>query len=350
MAILFVMNKIKNLKKMLRLTPLCLFALLSIYLISCETDFDVVADYKDVAIVYGLLNQDDTVHYLRITKAFLGKGNALEYAKNPDSSSYGANILVVLKDSASNGVIKEIVFDTVTLFNKDSGVFYGPNQLFYFAKAQLDKNHSYKLIITNKKTGNIVRSETKLIGDFYFTKPSSAAKSISFKRALTTPGKFTWTNAVNGKKYQLVVRFFYKEFYGINDTVLHSIPWVMNTVNSSNSIGNGESEITFLNEDFFRLCESKIPYADPASENLVLKRYSAYCDLEMTVIDENFSTYLDVNGPSGGVTMEKLQFTNILNGYGLFASRHTIIRRIALNPETIFDLATTTPLKFVKPQ
>lgn len=328
---------------------LCLLFLVSLIVVSCETDFNVVADYKEVAVVYGVLNQDDTIHYLRISKAFLGKGNALEYAKIADSSSYGADIQVVLRDSSSNGMVEDILFDTVTLFNKEAGTFYAPGQLFYFSQKQLVQSHIYKLIITNKKTGNVVKSETKLIGDFYFTKPSANSKSISFKRVLTTPSKFTWANAVNGKKYQLLVKYYYKEFYGINDTTLKSIAWTLPAVNSSKTNGTGETEISFLNEDFFRLCETKIPYTDETAENKVIKRYSAYCELEMTVVDDNFSTYLDVNGPSSGVTLEKLQFTNIINGYGLFASKHTIVRQIPLNAETIFDLATTTQLKFVKP-
>ncbi len=319
------------------------------YLVSCETDFDVVADYKEVAVVYGILNQADSVHYFRISKAFLGKGNALEYAKVADSSSYGADINVVLRDSSSNGSIQDIVLDTVTLFNKEQGIFYAPGQLFYTAIKQLNPDHFYKLIITNKKTGNIIKSETKLIGDFYFTKPSSSSKSISFKRSITTASKFEWANALNARKYQLVLTYYYKEFYGINDTLLKSVTWTLPAINGSKTNGEGETQLTFLNEEFFRICETKIPYADVEAESKVIKRYSAYCVLEMTAVDNNFATYLDVNGPSSGVTMEKLQFTNITNGFGLFASKKSISRTIPLNAETIFDLATTTPLKFVKP-
>jgi hypothetical protein len=60
--------------------------------VSCETDFDVIADYKEVAIVYGLLDQSEAVHYLRINKAFLGKGNAISYAQIADSSSFGVQL------------------------------------------------------------------------------------------------------------------------------------------------------------------------------------------------------------------------------------------------------------------
>lgn len=322
---------------------------LSLFFVSCETDFDVITDYKEVAVVYGILNQNDSVHYFRISKAFLGKGNALEYAKIADSSSYGADINVVLRDSAQNGVVKDIVFDTVTLFNKQTGVFYAPGQLFYVGKCNLDKEHIYKLIITNKKTGNIVTSETNLIGDFYFTKPSSSSKSLSLKRSITTANKIEWANALNGRKYQMVIHFFYKELYGINDTLLKSVTWTFPAVNASKTNGTGSTQVSFLNEEFYKICETKIPYTDITQEQKVLKRYAAFCKMEMTVVDNNFATYLDVNGSSTGLTMEKLQFTNITNGYGLFASRNSIVRTIPLGAETIFDLATTTSLNFEKP-
>ena len=59
---------------------------------SCETDIDVTAEWKDITVAYGILNQNDTAHYLKINKAFLGDGNSLVYAQNADSSSYFCNL------------------------------------------------------------------------------------------------------------------------------------------------------------------------------------------------------------------------------------------------------------------
>ena len=69
-----------------------------LFLASCETDFDINADWKDITVVYGALNQNDSIHYLRIQKAFLGKGNVMQMALEPDSNLYPGNINVMVDE------------------------------------------------------------------------------------------------------------------------------------------------------------------------------------------------------------------------------------------------------------
>ena len=58
---------------------------------ACSTDFNINADWQEITVVYGLLNQKETTHYIKINKAFLGEGNALTMAQIEDSSSYFNN-------------------------------------------------------------------------------------------------------------------------------------------------------------------------------------------------------------------------------------------------------------------
>ena len=52
----------------------------------CESDFDIAADYKEIPIIIGLLDIQDTVHYVSITKAFLDEDqDALFMAQQADS-------------------------------------------------------------------------------------------------------------------------------------------------------------------------------------------------------------------------------------------------------------------------
>src|SRR5690348_5076996 len=56
---------------------------------SCSEDFEVAAPYKQVAVVYGILNAKDTAHYIRIQKAFMDEDkSALDMSKVPDSSYF----------------------------------------------------------------------------------------------------------------------------------------------------------------------------------------------------------------------------------------------------------------------
>ncbi|HEY8367466.1 MAG TPA: hypothetical protein VIL57_09990, partial [Bacteroidia bacterium] len=71
--------KLKNIQAIL-----CAITL-GIALNSCRSEVDIAGNYKETTVVYGLLNQYDTVQYVRIQKAFLVNDNVLDYTKVPDS-------------------------------------------------------------------------------------------------------------------------------------------------------------------------------------------------------------------------------------------------------------------------
>ena len=108
-----------------------LLLFISVFFVSCKTDFDITSEWKDITVVYGLLDQSDSVHLIKINKAFLGDGNALQYATIEDSSSYGNNLEVKLVEKNGTSVVQDIVFDTTSYYPKDSGLFYYPHQLLY---------------------------------------------------------------------------------------------------------------------------------------------------------------------------------------------------------------------------
>ena len=313
---------------------------------ACKTDFDVTAPYKEITIVYGLLSQNDTTHYLRINKAFLGNGNALQYATVADSSFYGNDIEVTVTESTTTGIGRTLAFDTTTIHTKDSGIFYSPDQLMYRSTAVLDPKNTYALKIRNKKSGSVVSSSTVLVQDFAIKKPISGSKWISFKRATTSPQKFEWYTGVNGRLYQPILKFYFKETSQASDTLLREIDWVFPSYKSTELTGGELLATEYLNEDFYTWCEAQIPYKDAAAEDAVKNRLADHFDLTFTVVGDEFSTYLDVNGPSTGLLLEKPFYSNIENGIGLFSSRFLKHRTAQVAEDTKADLQNTTDLKF----
>jgi hypothetical protein len=109
---------------------------------SCDKTLNVNAEWKDITIVYGLLDQNDSVQYIKITKAFLGEGDALTFSKIADSSNYKEKLEVTMeewdKPTQYDSTLKNVyVFDTTTIYNKEAGdsIFYFPVQLVYKNKA-----------------------------------------------------------------------------------------------------------------------------------------------------------------------------------------------------------------------
>lgn len=325
-----------------------LLALLTIFAVThaCTTDFDITADYKEVVIVYGLLSQNDTTHYLRINKAFLGEGNALTYAGIADSSFLGNDVEVKLIEKNNSAIIREILFDTITIHNKETGEFYAPDQLVYKADAILNPDYTYELRITNKKTGNEVNAITNLVHDFDLTKPSapqSTSPKIDFKRDTFSVQKIEWSSAVNGRLYQPMLTFYFKEVYSNGDTVTRSLPRTFSSSISNDLTGGEKMLVEYRSEDFFLLCEDQIPYADQQQEESVIRRLADHFDITFTVVGDEFNTYLDVNGPTTGLLLEKPSYTNINNGLGVFSSKYTkkVYCRVGNNLKAALQNQTT---------
>src|SRR5215212_5226416 len=94
---------------------------------SCSTDVDLLEDYKPITVVYGLLNVNDSIQYIKVNKAFLGEGNALLMAEQNDSVNYKpGEISVQLQqiNPSTGAVIQTINCDTTTQILKDDGIFY----------------------------------------------------------------------------------------------------------------------------------------------------------------------------------------------------------------------------------
>ena len=89
---------------------------------SCSTDVDLYADFKDITIVYGLLDINKDTNYVKINRAFLGYGDANEIAMIPDSSNYpgklDAKIIEYRSSASGNNYEKTTRRDSV----KRSGV------------------------------------------------------------------------------------------------------------------------------------------------------------------------------------------------------------------------------------
>src|SRR5574344_1883266 len=114
----------------MRKTTLLLSATLAImaFFNACSTDVDLYADYKDITIVYGVLDADADTNFVKINKAFLGPGDATHISQIPDSSNYPGKLDARIVEYVNGDINRELILDTITIHDKDSGDFYAPNQ------------------------------------------------------------------------------------------------------------------------------------------------------------------------------------------------------------------------------
>lgn len=308
---------------------LILLLLVSLYYVSCETDFDINAEWQDITLVYSILNQNDSIHYVRIQKAYLGKGNVMQMALEADSNLYPGKINVAIEEWGTNGILRTITCDTMSIANKDSGMFFYPKQPVYFTQALLNPAYTYKLRIA-KSNGETVSSETRLIGDFGIINPIENT-TLNFN----PPGgsdtrTFKWSSAPNAGRYQMIMHFNYLEInVNTGDSSYHRTEWSSSDLKGS---GNADIELVFSNSAFFKVVENQVAKRDD------VKRYPINIELTFYVAGTDLSQYIEVSEPSSSIVQEKPEYTNIENGLGVFSARLKKRRVHALHLNTITKL------------
>ncbi len=324
-----------------------LLVALTVLLPSCEEDFDITAPYQDITIVYGLVDPGDDTIFLKINKAFLGDGNVLEMAKIEDSSVYVNGLTAVIEEWENGGLLRSYSLDTINIDNKEDGTFYNPRQIIYYTpfEPQTTREYRLKVNVNNRE----VTAGTLLVRNFSIDKPSSGTKFIQFKP--DTDGEVAWTSAKNGRRYEVVIRFNYKEVLNNSpDTVFRHIDWAMGTRKSINTNGGEEMSIKYSNDGFYSLLANNVPYDDPNQEANVKERYTNNVDVFVAVAAEELNTYMEVNEPSNSIVQDRPDYTNVTGGLGIFSSRFRNVRTKKVHPETIEFIKTedlTKDLKFI---
>src|SRR5687768_5241961 len=85
-------------------STLTLLAGISLLVSACDNEIELNAPYKEIGVIYGLINPAEDTVRVRIQKAFLGEGNANVIAQITDSV-YHPDILDVQMQRIQNGAV-----------------------------------------------------------------------------------------------------------------------------------------------------------------------------------------------------------------------------------------------------
>lgn len=319
-------------------------AAVALSLFSCNDKLNIAAPYKNITVVYGLLNMGDTAHYVRIQKAFMDENqSAIDMAKVADSSFYQALDVKVKELSSAGTLISTTTLSRVDLknegFPKDSGAFFNTPSYAYKFKLSLKPENTYRIIITNTNTGNVDSSQTNII--------NAVGNNTVFGLAEWNPGfQFSFANEYleSGKlrslEYsaripastvgvaQLVVRFNWTDSNTATGTSVRKSADYLGFTFKTASVGEqnplqGSFDITSPNRNIYDFIRDAVGINSAANQY----RYFDSCDMFLHVAGTEYRRYKDLNADNGGITADEIkpQYTNIRgnNVMGLFSTRAT---------------------------
>ena len=322
---------------------LLLYLFLLAFLSSCSTDIDLYADYKQVPIIYGLLDATADTNFVKITRAFYVQGDAYQYAVNPDSSNYPGKLDARIIEYCNGDSIREIILDTITIRNKEQGIFYAPEQKMYYTTEPLNLNnlnnqYSYRLkVVLPERT---LITNTDVVGNNSFD-IQSLAVNFSKEYFGMVPRRFLFYPAIKASFYDVNMSFtFLEQRTPDDDSVPRTMSWDVGTFFESNLSSNMDGEafvFIYRPETFY---ERLSDFIGGDTSIVGLKRYIGDYPVELTIAagGEKLRQYIYENDPSNGFVGGDNEFTLIDDGYGVFSSRMTIKRYVRLGGETVPDL------------
>jgi len=294
---------------------------------SCDNTLDVTADWKEIPVVYGLLNPSAEQNYIRINRAYLNEdGNALNFAQEPDSLQF-KDLTVTLVESRNGVELNSVVLnrvngDTIGL-PKEDGIFASSPNILYetsydIKSTDFAQTYAYHLVIVNNESGKIYRSNATMVGNTEILSPLRE-RDPRFNINDDT-NRFIFINyreAPQAKMYDCKIRFRYKEYPKgkPGEFTVDSVDWtVFKNRETARLRGYEEKLIAVKSHLFYDFLASSIV----SDENI--ERVPLDMGFYLYAGGEDLYTYVQVNQPSIGIVQKKPEFSNIDNGLGIFSS------------------------------
>jgi hypothetical protein len=301
---------------------------------SCSTEFEVAAPYKEIPIIVGLLNKSDSIHYVKVNKAYLNKeGSAFLAGTVSDSNIFPYPLSVKLYAlNTSNARIDSVTLDT-TRITKSNGTFQS-NDIVY-------KTPSYKLkfisfsgadttwaryeIVVRRASDNklMASSITSVVSDVRFKAvPRELDIYNPFPSSSTPEYKnptLRWFTARNGRRYSAFLRF---KFRVVNTTLgvnyMDSVDMQLMS-NNRNGGSDGKAEITYTFSGFsfynnLQIALDPLPFG-------YRREYVGPLEIHFEYAGEDLDTYMEINNSTVSLSEVVPEYTNINGGLGIFSSR-----------------------------
>lgn len=345
-------------KQMKYLTIFSCLAFITLFSSSCDNDFNINDDWKDITVVYGLLDPAADTNWVRIQRAYLGTQAASASYDQPDSLYYQDGEIEVQLEVYQRGadgslgspIDTYLLIEDKTSKQLDDGIYTSDGFKLYRTTEIIEEGMTYKLVVKKTNTKHPeASSTTEIVGRNYVDQNTNAQSGFRFvfpnpsvSAARFFNGRLEWYQSKLAEIYEVDVYFYYKEVNRQTGAVEHlvqkldyaTLEGVQTTPDATGKIG-----IEGNPNDIYTKLASSLP--EPKANTL---RFFKNFSVVIWAGGEDLAKYIDLNKPTEGVNANKPEFPDIENGVGLFSSRTTItIDNVAMSSQmsTTYYLSST---------
>ena len=310
----------------------------AIFYPSCSNDIDLVAEWKDIPIVYGLVSGSEEVNYIRVEKAFLDNDqSAFDIAQIADSLYYD-DITVQI---SGNGAVYDLVRvdGNAEGFPREEGIFTNaPNYLYKLELpvGELLEGESYSLNINRGDDLPAVTAQTTLVDEIQFREPNTDPMDEDPIRWVDAGLRVEWRTAATAHIFDVWV-YMHIEEEDLSDPAnnrIVTLNWKIEENLAQEVSGNGivRMDTRLTKSDLFNYLANNLE----VNPNIV-RRIQSF-DLEVIAGGSELADYINTGNANSGITSTQVipTYSNLSEGRGIFGSKNSAFQEgYTINDVTI---------------
>lgn len=317
---------------------------------ACSDKFDPTADYEENVVILALLDPSQTTQYVKINKVFTNKNNsALTYANIADSIFFDsiAPVLTEIETGRTIPLYKTNVPGKANgVFLSDPNYLYTTNMKIHASNpVNMNEYYHYSIDLTLPKTGKKVTAVTDIPDSVFLLQPATVTQSSDryLDFPLSNIIRVSFQAPYNSKIFDAIFYFNYIEV-NKQDTNIKTFKSLQFPIMKNYRVVNYNTR-----EAVNAACSTTLFYdlieANIKPDNSVFRRFDE-CKLEIAAANSEFDNFMQTGIPSIGIVQKQTDYTNVVNGFGLFASRRiSRYNKVTLGPVAKNRVMTDVRLK-----
>jgi len=280
---------------------------------SCDNELELIAENKEVPVVYAIIDQADTAQYIRVERIFVDKEIKPEIiSQNPDSLYYSDITVKLIRVANGEEYILERVDGNLEGYVREEGKFAtSPNYLY---KIQTDDinlviNEEIGLEIEGIFEDRVVTSSTTVLEPPFLLNPKNDGVVSFIPNRQINIG---WTPKGDAEIFSVSFHFDITEKTSTGGSVNKTLEWIITT-------STEQSLIEADGSDFYSFLVGALE-KDPA-----ITRTLNSLEFELIAGNPAITSYISVGQANLGITSsgELPVLSNISDGLGVFGSTYT---------------------------